>query len=131
MEASNKTLKVHIGRKVGRLREIRGIKQEAIAQELGVTQQAVSKLEQSEFIEDEVLEKIAKVLGVTSDAIKNFNEEAIVNIIVNSFSDFKDNASGINYNCDLNFNPIDKLVELYERLLQSEREKIEILKDSK
>ena len=131
MEASNKTLKVHIGRKVGRLREIRGIKQEAIAQELGVTQQAVSKLEQSEFIEDEVLEKIAKVLGVTSDAIKNFNEEAIVNIIVNSFSDFKDNASGINYNCDLNFNPIDKLVELYERLLQSEREKIEILKGNK
>ena len=71
MEASNKTLKVHIGRKVGRLREIRGIKQEAIAQELGVTQQAVSKLEQSEFIEDEVLEKIAKVLGVTSEDRKS------------------------------------------------------------
>ena len=26
------------------------------------------------------------------------------------------------------FNPLDKIVELYERLLQSEREKIELLK---
>jgi hypothetical protein len=27
------------------------------------------------------------------------------------------------------FNPVDKIIELYERLLQSEREKIELLKN--
>jgi transcriptional regulator with XRE-family HTH domain len=111
------------------------IKQETLAFELGVSQQSVSRMEQSETIEDEVLEKVAGVLGVTAEAIKKFSDEAVINIISNTFSDFKDNASAINHNCSLNFNPIDKIVELYnekvallERLLQSEKEKNELLK---
>jgi DNA-binding XRE family transcriptional regulator len=47
---------LYIGRKISRIRELRGMKQEALAAELGISQQAVFK------IEDEVLEKIAKVL---------------------------------------------------------------------
>ncbi len=128
METSSKPN--HIGRKISRLRELKGLKQEAIAIELGISQQAVSKLEQSETIEDEVLERIAKILGMSKDAIKNFSDEAVLNIISNTFTDFKDNASGVTYNHQCNFNPLDKLMEaieenkkLYERLLQSEREK--------
>ncbi|SDF42286.1 Helix-turn-helix [Cellulophaga baltica] len=41
------------------------MKQATLAEELGISQQAVSKIEQSEKIEEEKLEKIAKVLGVT------------------------------------------------------------------
>ena len=63
METSSKPN--HIGKKISRLRELKGLKQDAIAIELGISQQAVSKLEQSETIEDDVLEKIAKVLGLT------------------------------------------------------------------
>ena len=127
METSSKSN--HIGRKISRLRELRGLKQEAIALELGISQQAVSKLEQSETIEDEVLEKVAKVLGVTGEAIKNFSEDAVFNIIGNTYHD---NASSLNYQCS--FNPLDKMVQLfednkslYERLLQSEGEKIALL----
>jgi len=36
-----------MGRKVGRMRELLDIKQETLAAELGITQQAVSKLEQA------------------------------------------------------------------------------------
>ena len=46
---------MHIGRKISRIRELRGIKQETLAQELGVSQQAVSKLEQSEAVDDDKL----------------------------------------------------------------------------
>lgn len=134
METTTKNNKVHIGRKISRIREIRGIKQDALATELGVSQQAISKIEQSEEVEDSTLEKIAKVLGVSSDAIKNFNEESIFNIISNTFnSNDHSTLNAINAQCS--FNPIDKVVELYnekvellERLLQSEREKVEILK---
>ena len=129
METSTKA-NSHIGRKISRLRELRGIKQEVLAAEMGISQQTVSRMEQSEVIEDEVLEKIAVILGVSAEAIKNFNDEAVINIISNSFSDFKDNASAINYNCELNFNPIDKIVQLYdekvallERLLQAEKDR--------
>lgn len=118
---------MHLGRKVGRMRELLGIKQETLAAELGISQQAVSKLEQSEKIDDEKLEQVAKVLGVKSDAIRNFSEEAAFNIINNTFHDFHDNAhaSALNYQCT--FNPFDKIVELYEALLKSEREKVAML----
>lgn len=133
METPTKSSKMHIGRKISRIREIRGIKQDYLAIELGVSQQTVSKIEQSEEVEDATLEKIAKILGVSPEAIKNYSEEAMINIIS---STLHDNAGSINNSCTLNFNPLDKIVELYEekvalleRLLQSERDKVELLKD--
>jgi transcriptional regulator with XRE-family HTH domain len=125
---------LNIGRKVGRIRELRGMKQEVLALELGVSQQTVSNIEKSQQIEEEVLEKIAKALGVTTEAIKNFNEEAVLNIINNTFNSH--DTSTINaINFQPTFNPIDKIVELYnekvellERLLLAEKEKNELLK---
>ncbi len=123
----------HIGRKISRIRELRGIKQETLAQELGVSQQTVSRMEASEAVEEDILAKVAKILGVQPEAIKNFSEEAIFNIIGNTYND---HSSSLNYQCT--FNPLDKLMEvieenkkLYERLLQSEREKVEILRERK
>lgn len=120
----------HIGRKISRIRELRGMKQEALAAELGISQQSVSSLEQSEHIEDEKLEKVAKVLGVSKEAIENFSEEGIFNY----FSNFYDNSTGQVYNNNCTFNPLDKLLEsveenkkLYERLLQAEKEKVAYL----
>jgi transcriptional regulator with XRE-family HTH domain len=125
METPTKSNKVHIGRKISRIREIRGIKQDYLAIELGVSQQTISKIEQSEEVEDAMLEKIAGVLGVSAEAIKNFSEEVLIFHIQN----MHDNASAYQYNYQCHYNPLDKVVELYERLLSSEREKIEILKN--
>jgi len=117
---------LHIGRKISKIRELRGMKQETLAAELGVSQQTVSKIEQSEEVENEALSQIAKVLGVTPDAIKSFSEDGIINYF-NTFNDNSFNNGAYNaFSC--NFNPIEKVVELYERLLQSEREKVELLK---
>jgi len=49
----------HLGRKISRIRELRGIKQEYLAMELGVSQQTISRMESSETVEDELLEKVA------------------------------------------------------------------------
>jgi transcriptional regulator with XRE-family HTH domain len=120
---------VHEGRNVKRIREILGIKQDVLALELGLSQQAVSALEQKEALDKDVLEKIAKALKVTPDVIKGFNEDATINIIS---STLHDNAGSIFNNAV--FNPIDKWIEsieenkkLYERLLQTEREKVQLL----
>ncbi|WP_428740179.1 helix-turn-helix domain-containing protein [Tenacibaculum sp.] len=120
----------HIGRKISRIRELRGMKQEALAIELGISQQAVSNIEQSETIEDVKLEEIANALGVTKEAIKNFSDDAIFNY----FSNFYDNSTGQVYNSNCTFNPLDKLMDaheenkkLYERLLKAEQDKIEYL----
>lgn len=118
----------HIGKKISRIRELRGIKQEGLALDLGISQQMVSKIESSEEVEPELLDKIATVLGVPSEAIKNFNEDAVINIIANTVNNHDQSASVF---ISPTFNPIDKIVELYERLLESEREKNEILNGNK
>jgi transcriptional regulator with XRE-family HTH domain len=122
---------LHIGRKISKIRELKGMKQETLASELGISQQAVSKIEQSADVDGEALEKIAKILGLSSEAIKAFTEEAIFNIISNTFHNTSsDNstliASSLNY--QPTFNTVEKIVELYERLLQVEKEKNELLK---
>ncbi|MAY86306.1 MAG: transcriptional regulator [Pseudooceanicola sp.] len=109
----------HIGRKIARIRELRGMKQETLAEELGISQQSVSNLEQSETVEEMKLEEIAKVLGVTKEAIENFSEETVFNNINN----FHDNS------IQNNFNPIEKIVELYERLVQAEKDKVAYLEE--
>ncbi|WOD44175.1 helix-turn-helix domain-containing protein [Hwangdonia lutea] len=117
----------HIGRKISRIRELRGMKQETLAEELGISQQAVSNIEKSETIDDVKLEEIANALGVTKEGIKQFNEESIFNYF-NSFHD----SSAFNTHCT--FNPLDKLMDaheenkkLYERLLKAEQDKITYL----
>lgn len=115
--------KNHIGRKISRIRELRDMKQEALAQAMGTNQQAISIMENSETIEEEKLAEVAKALGVTPEAIKNFSEEGVINY----FNNFTDSSAGT-FNNHCTFNPLDKLIEayeenkkLYERLLEAEK----------
>jgi len=112
-----------------------GLKQEALAITLGDdwTQKRVSLLESKEVIEPELLSEVAKALNVPEEAIKNFDEEKAVYNIQNNYEGSNNHGANMNYQCT--FNPIDKIVELfeenkslYERLLQSEKEKNEALK---
>lgn len=119
----------HIGRKISRIRELRGMKQEALAEELGISQQSVSQLEQSETIDDEKLEKIATALGVTKEAIENFSEEKVINFFNNFNDNSFSNSQGTFAANHCTFNPLDKVVELYERLVQAEKEKVKYLEE--
>lgn len=133
----NKT--IHHGRNIKRFREMLGLKQEGLAYLLGEdwNQKKISVLEQKEIIEDPLLEKLAVELKVPAEAIRNFDEEAAIYNIQNNYEGSNPGVTGVNSgtnNYDCTFNPLDKYVEalddikkLYERLLQSEREKNEIL----
>jgi transcriptional regulator with XRE-family HTH domain len=117
---------MHIGRKIERIRILRGIKQETLAASLGISQQAVSRMESSEQVDDERLEKVANALSVPVEAIKNFNEDAAINVIGNTITNTNhDQSSLVAY--QPTFNPIDKIVELYERMLKIEQEKNALL----
>ena len=120
---STETKPKHVGRNIGRLRELRGIKQDDLAFSIGVSQQAISYIEYCETVDEEKLQLIDKELGISVEAIKNFSEEVVFQIIGNTYHD---NSSSLNYGCT--FNPIEKLIEayeenkkLYERLLEAER----------
>lgn len=120
--------KIHQGRNVKRFREMLGIKQEALAFDLGEdwNQKKISLLEQKDVIEDPLLKKISDVLKIPVEAFQNFDEEAAINVISNTFtSNDESTLNAINPYCT--FNPIDKMVELYERMLQQQKEMIEKL----
>jgi transcriptional regulator with XRE-family HTH domain len=127
---------IHQGRNVKRFREMLGIKQEALALELGDdwSQKKISLLEAKETIEPDLLEQVAKVLKVPKEAIENFDEEKAVNIISNTFTDNNYSAVGYIEHYNPTVNPLEKYIEaveeiknLYERLLSAEREKNELL----
>jgi hypothetical protein len=98
----NKT--IHHGRNVKRFREMLGIKQEGLAYLLGNdwNQKRISALEQKEMIDNGLLEEVAKQLKVPAEGIKNFDEEAAVNVIASTFND---NAAVVNNNPV--FNPLE------------------------
>ncbi|MBG6188598.1 helix-turn-helix domain-containing protein [Flavobacterium sp. CAN_S2] len=123
---STATKPKHIGRNISRIRELRGMKQEALAIAIGVSQQSVSNIEGSETVDEEKLKAISEVLGVSPEAIKNYSDETVLNVINNTFTSH--DSSTINaINIQPNFNPLDKVVELYERLVQAEKDKVEYL----
>nr|WP_314492520.1 helix-turn-helix transcriptional regulator [uncultured Chryseobacterium sp.] len=140
--------KVHQGRNIKRFREMLGIKQEALAFDLGDdwNQKKVSLLEHKEIIDDSLLHKISEILKVPVEAFQNFNEQQALNIITNTFNDDttvgddpmignesdnsivgnKESVVGSTAeNIQYSFNPIDKVVELYERMLAQQKEMME------
>lgn len=120
---------IHEGRNIKRIREMLGIKQETLAIELGDdwNQKKISLLEGKETIELQLLDEVAKALKVPVEAIKNFDEQAAINIISNTFtSNDTSTLNAINYYPT--FNPLDKIVELYERMIKDRDMMIEELR---
>jgi len=112
------------GRKIERLRTVIGISQAEFGQRIGgISKQAVSKLEQSPKISGVKLEKVAAALGFTPQAVQSFSEEKLVFFIEN----MHEHSTAYAYNFQCTYNPLDKVIELYERLLQLERDKVQLL----
>ncbi|MCL2651520.1 MAG: helix-turn-helix transcriptional regulator [Candidatus Azobacteroides sp.] len=120
---NNFSHKKHYGHNIRCLRDILGIKQDAIAFAMNMTQQNYSNLEQKEDIGDEILERVAKAMNIPMDAIKNFSKDSIINIMSSSLHD---NSGSVMYNPT--FNPTNKIVELYEKLIAEKNEQITLLK---
>jgi transcriptional regulator with XRE-family HTH domain len=144
-KATERKNRTHEGRNVKRFREILGVKQEALAIGLGEewNQKKISLIESKENIDDELMEEIARVLNVPAEAIRNFDEEKTIYNIQHNYEGSNVGSGSATLNAgsdtstfrDCTFNPLDKLMEvmeenkaLYERLLQSEKEKVELLK---
>lgn len=107
------TKQIHQGRNIKRFREMLGIKQDALAFDLGDdwNQQKISLLEQKETIDTTLLQQISAALKIPVEAFQNFDEEAAINIISNTFENCAQPAS-VFYNSTIN--AIDKIIQLHE-----------------
>jgi transcriptional regulator with XRE-family HTH domain len=119
--------KIHEGRNVKRFREMLGIKQDALAADMGDdwNQQKISLLEQKETIDTALLKQISAALKIPVEAFQNFDEEKAVNIIANTVTTVNDNATGQLFQINPVINPLEKWLEameenkkLYERMIK-------------
>lgn len=122
---------VHHGHNIRRTRIEKNIKQDALAALVNMTQPNVSKYEKMRVIEDEMLNRFARALNVPVEYLKTLEEDApsvVFENITNNVHDNKDSSVPITgykgQDATTNsFNPIDKITELYERLLEEKDEK--------
>ena len=106
VEVKNKANRRHVGHNLQKIRVYFGMKQEALAADLGVNQQVISKIEKQEEIEEGLLNQIASVLGISAEVIKDFDvEKAIYNINNIRDNTFEQGATSIAQQ----FNPLDKI----------------------
>lgn len=122
-----------LGNKIKKVRELKGLKQEYMAEVLGISQPSYSKIETDEVsVSPERLEQIAKVLQVTVQDILAFDERIFFNITNRDQSYgsgyFVQNNSGISENEKKLYE--DK-IKLLEELVEMQKREIERLKGEK
>ncbi len=137
MDTQEKTAKnTHHGHAIKRYRHTLGIKQEALATDMGISQALVSFYEQKKVIDDDMIDNFAKALNVAPELIKELEEDPVTIIIENSSFDKGSIIAHIAENNTIHNNPdpVDRIIELanektalYERMLELEKEKNALL----
>ena len=122
----------HLGRNISKIRELLGLKQEALAFAVGLSQQAVSSIENSAHVDNAKIALFAKALQISPQVIANFDEKGMLDYL----ETLDENGLGGRAKI-FDYNLFQKLLEafelnnrlhvekqsLYERLLQNEQEK--------
>src|SRR5690554_3974013 len=120
MEKTDHADSIHLGRKIERVRRLRGMTQTELGELLGVTKQAISKMEQTEKLNDDRLKEIASALGVTVEGLKKYNEETVLYNTNNFYENCGVGTSAVGNKQTINNYPIEKTIELFEKLLDLE-----------
>ncbi len=115
-----------MGNNIRSIRKVLNMNQRDLCEKMKVTQQTVSNIENSEYIDNETLEKVAFALGVPSDVIKTYDHRNTINYLINNNTIASDNGGDatalvIDNSTVINNNPLDKIIELYENLLSQQK----------
>lgn len=107
--------KIHIGQNIRDMRLLKGMKQDTLGKAMGIAQQNVSKMEQKELPTEEILERAAKALGTTVEAIKKFDKD-------NDYQFFF-------YTGEQHNHPIKEVIKYFKEELLKEHGEKEVLRD--
>jgi transcriptional regulator with XRE-family HTH domain len=111
----------NIGYKIRKVREIKGLTQEYVAQKLNISQPAYSKIEFGVTkLDEEKIKRLAKIFEVDPSDLLSFDE----NIIFNNTNQQGGNA---NVNTLINQLP-EKLIEQYEARIKQLEEEVAYLR---
>jgi transcriptional regulator with XRE-family HTH domain len=108
-----------IGTKIRKVREMRGLSQEALAHELGINQSTYGKLEkEAENMSIGRLVKIAEILGEDLANILEIGQKNVFNNQTNQGNGYVETVN----------NDFKELIQVFEKLIASKDEQIALLK---
>lgn len=112
-----------IGTKIRKIRELKNLTQEHVAQKLGIAQNSYSRYENPETdIKPDFLKQIAEILEVTPEQIHGFDESQI-------FNNHGTMENSVGFATNANYYSIDpKIEKLYEDQIALLKEQNELLK---
>ena len=113
MEPENiKTKNVHQGANVRKLRQLVGMKQTTFGEMLGMNPQSVSRLEQKRVLEEDTLFKVANILHVAPEIIRNLEENPTSIVIENNTFQTGSSNVGVveNQRDNIVNHPVDQLM---------------------
>lgn len=110
-----------LGENIRKIRELKGFSQQNLADEIGVDQKTVSRIEKGTLSPKfELLVKISKTMSINLSQLLDFDEKFI-------FNNYNQNHQGGNF-VAYNNTEIEKVEELYKQLLKEKDEVIALLK---
>jgi transcriptional regulator with XRE-family HTH domain len=110
------------GNKIRKIRELKNVKQEYMAEQLGISVAAYSKLEREETsLSDERLEQISKIFDLPVEDILAFDEKQVFNIMHNQTGIHNNNVGTHIYQFP------EDMKKLYEDKIKLLEDKIEYL----
>ncbi len=111
---------MQVATKIRKVRELKGFSQQYMAEQLGITQAAYSKIESNENnINFEKLKTIADILEINPLELLNFSDQQFFNNCTNG--NFGNNGNYYAYS--------KKEQELYESKIKHQQEEIKFLRD--
>ncbi len=113
--------KLQIGKKIKRLRELKNMTQNQVAEKIGITQGAYSKIEMGESeVSYSRLESISDAFGMKPEDIISFNDNMVFNV--------SNNSHGGNVFGNITYTLSDSERQLYDDYINSLREENSFLK---
>jgi len=109
---------MHLGKNISRIRELLGIKQKSLAATLKISKKTLSRIEQAANLRECTVERIAIALGASPNMILNYNDQLLIDFL-------KEDLTLTNKFQEATLVPLavlEKTIELYERLLQMDRD---------
>jgi transcriptional regulator with XRE-family HTH domain len=110
---------MHIGKNIAKIRELLGIKQDSLAFTLKISQQTISKIEQTENLRENTVERIANALGVSTSMIYKYSDQLLIDFLKEAISE----TDLLKEKTSVNLPVLEKIIELYERLILLELER--------
>ena len=125
MTTKRKEKSTNNGKNVARIRALIDLDKAELAQKTGLSMENIAQLEKTMDIPDETLALLARGLGVPVALIRNFDGEAAVFNFLGNITIHDHGVNHLNYRPTFNYEPADKIIDLFERWMATMAGKME------